>query len=751
MAPKCIGIITSGGDSPGMNAALRAVTRCALDHGIEVYGIHEGWQGVVDGGEKFQKLNWRSVGNILHFGGTMLGTARSADFRTLEGRRKAARHLVEHGVGGLVVIGGDGSLTGALALYREWPEHLQALAAEGSIPKDAATDIAPFRIVGLPGSIDNDQYGTDMSIGADTALNTIVDAVDKLASTADSHQRTFVVEVMGRRCGYLALMAAMATNADWVLIPEEELDMRWHYRMVESLKAGRDAGRRHDIVILAEGARHPDGLPIRAETLAEILETRLGTEARVTVLGHVQRGGSPSAFERVLASRLGGAAADYMAGDDDIPVMMGLRHNRCIATPLEDVVAKSAAVNAQIEMGRFDEARELRGQSFNDSLELLKVLTRSAPKQEVTEKGRIAILTGGPDAPGMNSIVHTALRWAMNEGQDVVGVHYGFEGLKKGDIWDLGWMDVQGWIRLGGSELGAIRYEVMPDDLPKIAETIKQWDIRGLIAIGGLDTYEQIAKLVAARDQHRELRIPMLCVPATIDNNLPGTEIAIGADTALNNVVDAVDKIKYTAGAAHRAFIVEVMGRRCGYLALSSGIATGAEMEILPEDNPTIDTLQEDIALLREGFRKGKKLGIVIMSEHAFAYYDTEFVRRIMSAEADSAFEVRESILGHLQRGGVPHAFDRVQGSRLGAEAARQIMQDIAAKRADASVIGIQKRGVVVTPLEKAMAEIDWVEWRPIAQAWLDWRTLADTLAQPGPNSDALRRQDDRQPSPSEK
>jgi 6-phosphofructokinase 1 len=733
MPPTCIGIITSGGDSPGMNASLRAVTRCALDRGIAVYGIHEGWQGVVDGGEKFEKFNWRSVGNILHFGGTIIGTARSNEFRTPEGRRKAVRNLVNAGIEGLVVIGGDGSLTGALILRQEWPEHIKALATEGSIPKEAAENIRPFRIVGLPGSIDNDQYGTDMSIGADTALNTIVEAVDRLASTADSHQRTFVVEVMGRRCGYLALFSAMATNADWVLIPEEELDARWHYRMVESLKAGREAGRRHDIVILAEGARHPDGLPIRAETVAEILNQRLGSEARVTVLGHVQRGGSPSAFERVLASRLGGAAVDAIAGADDIPVMIGLRHNRRHATPLDEVVKKSAAVNAEIEQGRFDEALELRGRSFTDSLELLKVLTRSAPKQEITEKGRIAILTGGPDAPGMNAIVHTALRWAMNEGQDVVGVRYGFEGLKKADIWDLSWMDVQGWIRLGGSELGAIRYDLTDADLPGIVKTIKEWDIRGLIAVGGLDTYEQVAKLAAASQQHRELRIPMICVPATIDNNLPGTEIAIGADTALNNIVDAVDKIKYTAGAAHRAFIVEVMGRRCGYLALASGLATGAEMEILPEDNPTIDTLQEDMALLREGFRKGKKLGIVIMAENAFPHYDTEFVRRVMTAEADGAFEVRESILGHLQRGGVPSAFDRVQGSRLGAEAARQIMADMAAKRADASVIGIMKRGVAITPLEDAMKEIDWVEWRPKEQAWLEWRNLADTLAGPSP------------------
>jgi 6-phosphofructokinase 1 len=735
MSPMRMGIITSGGDSPGMNASIRAVTRCALDRGIEVIGIHEGWQGVVDGGASFQPFNWRSAGGILQVGGTIIGTARSEAFRTLDGRRQAACNLANAGIEGLVVVGGDGSLTGALYLYQEWPEHLRALADEGAIPKELADDPKPFRIVGLPGSIDNDQYGTDMSIGADTALNTIVEAVDKLSSTADSHQRTFVVEVMGRRCGYLALMGAVATGADWVLIPEEEMDARWHYKMVEALKRGREAGRRHDIIILAEGARHTDGLPIRAETVTEILRARLGVEARVTVLGHVQRGGSPSAFDRVLSSRLGEAAVEYMAGPDPTPVMIGLVDNRPYATPLTEVVAKSQAINSEIEQGNFQQAMALRGRSFLDSLELLKTLTRAEPKAELADKGRMAILTGGPDAPGMNAIVGTALRIARNQGQDVVGIRYGVQGLKTADIWDLEWMDVQGWAPLGGSELGAIRYELTPEDLPAIAKTIKEWDIRGLIAIGGMDTYEEVAKLVAARDQYRDLRIPMICVPATIDNNLPGTEITIGADTALNNIVDAIDKIKFTAGAAHRAFIIEVMGRRCGFLALAAGIASGAELELLPEDNATLETLLRDTELLLQGFRQGKKLGIVIMSEHAFQYYDTEFVRRVMEAESNGAFEVRQCILGHLQRGGVPTAFDRIQGSRLGAQAARQIITDMAASRADANVIGIMRRGVVITPLDEAMAQMDWENWRPKEQAFMEWRHLADTLAKPGPKA----------------
>jgi 6-phosphofructokinase 1 len=732
-----IGIFTSGGDAPGMNSAVRAVTRCALDKGLEVVGIHEGWQGVLEGGDKFETFNWRSAGGVLQFGGTVLGTARSDEFRTVDGRRKAVRNLVNAGIEGLVIIGGDGSLTGALVLHREWPDHLRALAAERAIDLKklgGASGLArPLRIVGLPGSIDNDLFGTDTSIGSDTALNTIVEAVDRLSSTADSHGRTFVVEVMGRRCGYLAVMSAVATGADWVLIPESELDARWHYRMVEALQRGREAGRRHDIILFAEGARHSDGLPIRAETITEILKTRMGVEARVTVLGHVQRGGPPTAQERVLASRLGQAAVEYLAGPDPSPVMIGILNNDCRATPLEVVINTSQAISSEIDQGHFEQALALRGRSFADALTLLETLTRAEPRAATASQGRIAILTGGPDAPGMNAVVRTALRTAMNEGWDVAGVRYGFDGLRKGDIWDLKWMDVQNWISLGGSELGAMRYEIEAEDLSAIAHTLKEWDIRGLIVIGGLNTYEQVQWMRAARDEYEALRIPILCAPASIDNNLPGTQVAIGADTALNNIVEAVDKIKSTAGAAHRAFIVEVMGRRCGYLALASGLATGAEMELLAEDNATLETLLRDVDQLGEGFRRGKKLGIVVMSEGAFRYYDTDFVRRVMEAEANGRFEVRTAVLGHLQRGGVPSAFDRVEGSRLGAHAARQIMSNIAAGETDAYVIGIVDQQVVVTPFAEAMAQVDWENWRPREQDWLKWHALADTLAKPGP------------------
>lgn len=213
-----IAILTSGGDAPGMNAAVRAALRVGLERGLEVFGVDEGYEGLIQGGAMLRPLTWADGGGILQAGGAILGTARSTAFRTPEGRRKAARNLIERGIDGLLVIGGDGSLSGAQILYEEWAGHVASLAAEGLEPAQAWGD-RRFHVVGLPGSIDNDLYGTDMSIGADTALNTAVRAVDQLVSTANAHQRTFVIEIMGADCGYLALMTAIATTSNWCSSP----------------------------------------------------------------------------------------------------------------------------------------------------------------------------------------------------------------------------------------------------------------------------------------------------------------------------------------------------------------------------------------------------------------------------------------------------------------------------------------------------------------------------------------------------
>jgi 6-phosphofructokinase 1 len=311
MVMKRLAILTSGGDAAGMNAAVRAVVRTALDRGVEVFAIYEGYQGLVDGGDRIRKMTWNSVSNILNLGGTVIGTARSEAFRTHDGRRTAARNLLEHEIDSLVVVGGDGSLTGANLFRQEWPTLLKELVELGQIDQAVADRRANLTIVGLVGSIDNDMFGTDMTIGADTALHRITEAVDAISSTAASHQRTFVVKVMGRNCGYLALMAALATGAEWVLIPENPPDLdNWEDKMCADLKAGRKAGRRDSIVIIAEGARDRYGNPIGSSYIQKVLEEKLQEEVRVTVLGHVQRGGAPSAFDRTLGTLMGHAAVE---------------------------------------------------------------------------------------------------------------------------------------------------------------------------------------------------------------------------------------------------------------------------------------------------------------------------------------------------------------------------------------------------------------------------------------------------------
>ncbi|MGQ9485887.1 MAG: 6-phosphofructokinase [Desulfosoma sp.] len=731
---RSLAVMTSGGDAPGMNAGVRAVVRRALDYGFKVYGVYNGYEGLVSGGEAIRSLGWSDVGGILPRGGTFLGTARSERFRTLEGRRQAVRHLVTLGVDALVVIGGDGSLMGAHVMAEEWPLHVDALQKEGLLGESGEAPSC-LHVIGLPGSIDNDLFGTDMSIGVDTALNHIVHAIDDLTSTAASHQRTFVVETMGRHCGYLALMGALGGGASWVLVPEEELDLRWHQKMTRSIEKARAIGRPHQMVVVAEGARHPDGLPIRTEELKKILADRLGIDVRVTVLGHVQRGGAPSAFDRILATRLGVAAVDALvqAGDRPLRHMIGLQKNRVVMTPLIEVVEKSQAVGKQIDQGFYQEAQQLRGESFVRTLELIKTLTRIEPAAAMHSDGPVAILTGGADAPGMNTAVSIAARCLMNEGFPVVGVRDAFWGLIRGEFMALEWNELTSWVNRPSSELGTMRHSLTEEDVFRVAETIEKHNIRGLMAIGGLGTYMNVTMLMHHMSELKALAIPMVLVPATIDNNLPGTEFAIGGDTALNNIVQALDKIRHTAGATKRTFVVEVMGRQSGYLALMAALASGAEKAYLPEKGITLAELNDDVAALRESFQCGKRMVIYLRNENASRHYTTDFISRLLEEESRGLYQVRTAILGHLQRGGVPSAFDRILASHMGSAAAREMSAMLRQDRREVLVLGQRGGGLEVSPLRQVLEEMDVKEGRPKHQWFLELTATAEALSKHAP------------------
>src|SRR6266498_1279541 len=555
MATKQIAVLTSGGDAQGMNAAVRAVVRTALDKGVEVYAIYEGYQGLVEGGARIRKMDWDSVGGILQQGGTIIGTARSEEFRTREGRRKAALNLIQLGIDGLIVIGGDGSLTGANIFRQEWPSLLAELVQNGKINAESSAAHPNLLIVGMVGSIDNDFYGTEMTIGTDTALHRITEAVDAITSTAASHQRTFVVKVMGRNCGYLALMGALACGADWVLIPEAPPDVEnWQDVLVDRLHAGRKAGRRDSIVIIAEGARDRNGNYIGSSDVQRVLEERLNEEVRVTILGHVQRGGRPSAFDRTLGTLMGHEAVNTILSvkPEDEPVVIGIRNNRITRIPLMESVKRTQEVAKAVESKDYERAMSLRSSSFKDAFETFKTMVRALPHpvDPIKKRFRVAVLNAGAPAPGMNTAVRAAIRLGLDMGHIMLGVHNGFEGLIEGEVEAMDWMSVSGWASRGGSMLGTTRRMPKGRDLYSIARVIEDHNIDAMLLIGGWAAYEAAFNMFSNRSNFPSFNIPMICLPASINNNLPGTEFSIGADTALKSIVDAVDKIKQSAVAA---------------------------------------------------------------------------------------------------------------------------------------------------------------------------------------------------------
>ncbi|WP_420645588.1 6-phosphofructokinase [Candidatus Leptofilum sp.] len=736
---KRLGVLTSGGDAQGMNAAVRAVVRMALENDVEVFAIYEGYQGMVDGGNQIRPIGWNDVGGILHQGGTAIGSARCLEFRERSGRLKAVRNLLAHGIDSLVIIGGDGSLTGAQFLYDEWPSLVNELAESGQITRHTAVNHPHVQIAGIIGSIDNDMYGSDVTTGSDTALHRIIEATDAISSTAASHQRIFVVEVMGRRCGYLALMGAMAGGADWVFIPENPPDLdNWEDKMCEVMRLGREAGRRDIIVMVAEGAQDRDGKPVTSEYVKEVLESRLGEETRITVLGHVQRGGAPSAFDRNLSTLLGAAAVDHLlaANSHEKPFVMGIRGNKITRTPLDEALEKTHAVAQASREERYEDAMQQRGKSFNESFHIVRTMVRALPHPPTPgqRRMRIAVLNAGGLAPGMNTAVRTAVRLGTDKGHIMLGVQNGFPGLVKGEIREMDWMSVSGWASQGGAELGTNRIVPSGSDFYAIARSLEEHQIDGLLMIGGWTGYESVLKLMEQRQTFPANNIPMVCVPATINNNMPGAELCIGADTALNNIVQAVDKIKQSAVASRRVFVVEVMGRNCGYLALMSALATGAERVYTNEEGVTSSKLINDVKELITGFNKGKRLGLMIRNENANKVYTTAFISALFEEEGGDLFDVREAILGHLQQGGDPSPFDRILATRLASHAINHIEEQIDAGNSTCFCLGQVGGSLVFTDMEDVPRMYDMEKKRPKKQWWMDLHPIARVLAKPAPH-----------------
>uniref|UniRef100_A0A8D8UX71 ATP-dependent 6-phosphofructokinase n=1 Tax=Cacopsylla melanoneura TaxID=428564 RepID=A0A8D8UX71_9HEMI len=759
---KGLAVFTSGGDSQGMNAAVRACVRMGIYLGCKVFFIKEGYQGMVDGGDNIVEANWSSVSSIIHKGGTVIGSARCMDFKEKVGRLKAAKNLIERGITNLVVIGGDGSLTGANLFRQEWSDLLDQLLKEGSITKEQREKYAHLHIAGLVGSIDNDFCGTDMTIGTDSALHRIIEAIDAIVSTAYSHQRTFIMEVMGRHCGYLALVTALASEADYVFIPEMPPPLDWPSRICKKLEQERTAGQRLNIIIVAEGAIDRDGKPITAEKVKEVVVENLKQDTRITVLGHVQRGGSPSAFDRVLGCRMGAEAV--MALMEATPgteaCVMSLDGNQAVRLPLMECVEKTKAVAKAMADKQWDLAVQLRGRSFARNLETYKMLTRlKPPKSAFDEQGRglknqlsrqdsmwmmegytLAVMHIGAPACGMNAAVRSFVRNCIYRGDTVIGIHDGVEGLVAGNVQIMQWSDVTGWVGQGGAMLGTKR--TLPEKkLPQIAAKLKELKIQALLIIGGFEAYQAGIQLVEARPQYKEFCIPLVVIPSTISNNVPGTEFSLGCDTALNEITEICDRIRQSAqGTKRRVFIIETMGGYCGYLATVAGLAGGADAAYIYEEKFSIKDLQQDLYHMASKMAEGVQRGLILRNEKCNDNYNTDFIYRLYSEEGKGLFSARQNVLGHMQQGGSPSPFDRNMGTKQAANTVEWMIDQLKkCTQPDGTVftdspdtavlMGVIRRQYCFTPLTQLKKETNFEQRIPKHQWWLKLRPLLRILA----------------------
>uniref|UniRef100_A0A8C1TQV3 6-phosphofructokinase n=1 Tax=Cyprinus carpio TaxID=7962 RepID=A0A8C1TQV3_CYPCA len=478
-AGKAIAVLTSGGDAQGMNAAVRAVTRMGIYVGAKVYLIYEGYQGLVDGGDHIKLANWQSVTNIIQLGGTIIGSARCKAFTTHEGRLSAAFHLLQRGITNLCVCGGDGSLTGANIFRSEWSALLSELVQQGRITDSLAQQHTHLNIVGLVGSIDNDFCGTDMTIGADSALHRIMEVIDAITTTAQSHQRTFVLEVMGRHCGYLAVVSALASGADWLFIPEAPPEDGWEDHMCARLGESRSKGSRLNIVSIAEGAIDTHGQLISSSYVKD--SSKMGVEAVVALLE---------------------------ATPETSACVIGLSGNQAMRLPLMECV------------NMVSHSRKRFRKSFENNWNTYKLLAHQKPAQSKSNHS-MAILNVGAPAAGMNAAVRSAVRVGLAQGHRVYTVHDGFEGLAKDAV------------RTGDTCV------TLPNScMENIVANISKYNIQSLLVIGGFEAYEGVLQLVEARGRYDELCIAMCVIPATISNNVPGTDFSLGADTAVNAAME---------------------------------------------------------------------------------------------------------------------------------------------------------------------------------------------------------------------
>lgn len=843
-----IAIVTSGGDAPGMNSAIKSIIRTGIKWGASVYGVYKGYGGLIN--DNIRKLGWDTETYSSSQGGTVLLSARSKRFMEKEGRKQATLNLVRKRINCMVVLGGDGSLDGALRFKKEFREHFRTLISEGKIsneelrkirsstargsssgtsdrettttnggysdfygraecykanptvyhdlnpsggelegedygpsgvesePIDVASlkdeDIEQYiydlKVVGIPATIDNDIYGAAESLGEDTAIHRVIEAIDHLMSTMKSHSRAFVIEVMGRRCGWIALMSAIASAADYVLLPEAPAE--WRTEMIDTLRTARKCGKPGVFVILSEGAVDRDGAPIVGDQVVEEI-SRAGIEVRLLKLGHIQRGGPTSARDRIYGTLLGIKAVEVMLSPLREPIMISIFRGEFKEIGLEEVIDKNKLIKRLQEDRKFDEVMSHRSNFFRlahsyfrksivtevsatkkggegccdntrerlgDKVHRVKCkaceksretgveIEPGCPDTKIDDMGfvcrgkprtakrgaSIGILQCGKRSSGMNTVLNAVVQYALITGAEPYYIPNGFEGLLGDQVTKARLYEFSSDANNGGSAIGV--GDCRKVNIAMVQEKIEKFNLKSLIVIGGSDALPIIEKLKNAN---------IVLIPASSFNNVPGMDMSIGVDTALNTILKVSDISKLTSfSCRNHVFVIEIGGEQCGYLSLMGGIAAGAFEVFIPERKYLISHLSETAHRLRVRFRERPRRGIVIFrNETTFCSMPTENFCKVLKTDSEGLFETSFSVLGELQQGANPSPTDRINATILGIKAV-----DLCYEGCGVGVVGFSKDTTEFTSIEDVLKDFDREHNRSKNPGWLEYSNICRSV-----------------------
>lgn len=831
-----IGVLTSGGDSPGMNSAVRSVVMSSLKNNIRIFGIYRGFDGLIRG--DIRSLGWDSETKESGQGGTCLLSARSERFKSREGRKEAALNLFIRNINALVVIGGEGTMEGAMVLRNEFKDLVRELIEDGKITEKIIEDrridrdlckrlirtklassssnssnstksslstenvedilieysdsesneefdynienIYDLKIIGIPGTIDNDLIGTDFSLGCNTAITRVAEIVDKLTTTMKSHKRVFVVECMGRSCGWITLMAGFAVEAEYIFIPEAPVK-NWREEMMRSLKTAYYNHKLNIIVLVCEGAVDLDGRTITTREIESIIKGA-GLEVRSLVLGHIQRGGMTTSQDRIFGTMAGIKAVEHIIegsyfsnnteykGTDcmangatrtlpvssdttDYPVMIASVNNEIMAVDLRTIVKNTEKSKNLFKCKKFNELFEMRSENFQHIYRSYedhrqKIASRffrehlypreysighlhasNEKKLKSTndvliipakKKIRVGVLSNGESCCGMNVILNGLVQSGVAEDVEVFYFFDGFVGFRNNRLRKADIFEFSLYTSEGGIAIGR------SDDLThntRISYSDDQCESK--MDELGLNYLIIIGNTTNLRFTRNNPRI--ILIPATISNNMPCTDISIGSETAVNAIQSASEVCKFiTPSIGNRVFMVEV-GGSCGFLTVMSGIASSVFEVIHPEYSKV-----EDLAVIRNRIRmkfeeNSMRPIIIFRSRNTFSRVSTESLCKILCSEIGASYDY--SILGHMERGSVPSVIDRINARLLAFKTIEHCKSGAESCKVSLSgIVGIRDFKAVFTDIEKVFEGYDEEKDCEKDARWLKYSRICSLL-----------------------